>query len=61
MCAGIICVARDLTSLSGSGKVYEGTWNRTEVALKVLKTVSGGSPSAAVSICRISASLSVLT
>jgi len=31
-----------------SGKVYKGTWNKAEVALKVLKTESGVTPSSKV-------------
>jgi hypothetical protein len=31
-----------------SGKVYRGTWNQTEVAIKVLQNVAGVTPSLVV-------------
>jgi hypothetical protein len=42
------------------GKVYEGTWNQTTVALKALRTDSGGSPSASVSVYLTTAKQSLI-
>ena len=33
-----------------SGQVFSGTWNKMEVALKVLKTDSGVTPTSMVSL-----------
>ena len=36
-------------SFEASGQVFKGTWNHTEVALKVFNTATGAVPSSAVS------------
>jgi hypothetical protein len=41
----------------GSGTVYQGTWNRTDVAIKVLQNVAGITPSLVVSIASFSIGL----
>ena len=48
LCVLSSCPAYMGISLSTSGEVYKGTWNRSQVALKVLKTETGATPSADV-------------
>jgi hypothetical protein len=50
----LFCRNRFSFQQSHSGQVFQGLWNKTEVALKVLKTEGGIMPSSAVSLklCR---------
>lgn len=44
------CLNIPLFSQLRSGTVYRGTWNRTDVAIKVLQNVAGVTPSLVVSV-----------
>jgi hypothetical protein len=43
-----VTIAQPFIVYFASGQVFQGTWNRTEVALKVLMVDEGIAPSSAV-------------
>jgi hypothetical protein len=45
----LIKIPDELILFLSSGKVYQGIWNQTEVAIKVLQNVAGVTPSVVVS------------
>lgn len=54
--SSVLPVMFHLMMLSSSGEVFKGSWNKTEVALKVLKSDVGVAPSSAVRYSQVSIS-----